>query len=473
MFRRGWLPVLFFACANDAPHHENDIVAQLDSEVVEGLGENTDAREDADIELGDDLSAVQETDVGEDSDTMADSVDTLGERVPRHLSGVIMREDRAVDVTRSTLLEVAIVPVVALEVAAWSDEVMVASAVTDAAGAFSMDVVLSREARLELRWQAFEDGLAVLDSEGVGLPPREGIPVRASRAWAWSATPVAGDDFGTITIDEAAGAGALAIFEHARAVRTRVEALFDVADGEADRLSSLAILWSPTRTPPCLSCYLPTGWGPTLWTTPTGEVVLDRAIFLSGAETAPHHFTPSLVLHELGHWVMDGYSRFPVVNGGHGWADRLAPPLAWSEGFATFFAQWFLSREALDSRFFTVQAGIEYWVDLEAVGLDADAATSLELSFPLPTEAGGPTQTINEAVVAAILWDLWDPANDDAVALGDEVVLAIAAMGDRGVAGPDLLDLLDAAACLQELAAFGDWSSALAGFPWDASPACP
>lgn len=471
MIRPLWLPILLAGCGDAAPRHEKDVIEWVDGDASESRAENTDVVDDSDAPMD------EGRDEGPDGDAAAEAVEDSAEVeadtvavVQRRVSGVITREDRAVNATRTALLEVTRVPVAAFEVGVWSGDALVASGVTDATGAFAIDVTLPPDAVAELRWQAVEDGLAILDSEAVGVPPREGIPVRASRAWTWRASlDTADDDVGTILIDEAAGAGAIALFAHARAVRERVEAMF-----EAERLTSLAILWSPTRTPPCLSCYLPTGWGPTLWQSPEGQVTFERAIFLSGAATAPHHFTPSLVLHELGHWVMDSYSRFPVVNGGHGWADRLAPPLAWSEGFATFFAQWFSSREALDSRFFTVQAGIEYWVDLEAVGLDGGAdATSLDVSFPLPTEGGGMTQTINEAVVAAVLWDLWDPANDDTVALGDDVVLAIAAMGDRGVSGPDLVDLLDAAACLEEVGAIGDWSSALAGFPWDASPACP
>ncbi len=460
MFHRAWLSLLLIACGDGASRHEADIINSTETDGAE----NTDASEESDMDSSDEVEADVAAEVAEDTDEAADvDVEVDVAPVVRRISATILREDRAVDAARAALLDVAVVPVAAIEVGVWADDELVATGVTDATGALAIDVTLRRDATVELRWQAVEDGLAVLDSDGVGVPPREGIPVRASRAWTWRAM-AATDSFGEITIDEAGGAGALAIFEHARAVRARVEALF-----EAERLTTLAILWSPTRTPPCLSCYLPTGWGPTLWAAPEGEVVFERAIFLSGAPMTPHHFTPSLVLHELGHWVMDSYSRFPVVNGGHGWADRLAPPLAWSEGFATFFAQWFLSPEAIDSRFFTVQAGTEYWVDLEAIGR-ADA-TSLDVSFPLPTEGGGMTQTINEAVVAAILWDLWDPANDDDVALGDEVLLAIAAMGERGVAGPDLVDLLDAAECLQE--DVGDWSSALAGFPWDASPDCP
>ena len=42
--------------------------------------------------------------------------------------------------------------------------------------------------------------------------------------------------------------------------------------------------------------------------------------------------------HEYGHFVMQKYSVSDSPGGGHSSNDRVAPALAWGEGWATFFA---------------------------------------------------------------------------------------------------------------------------------------
>jgi len=205
-----------------------------------------------------------------------------------------------------------------------------------------------------------------------------------------------------------------------------------------------------------------------------GEAItFDRALFLSGTASTPHHFTPSLIAHELGHYVMDTWSLLPDVGGPHGWDARVDPALAWSEGFATFFAQRALST-ALDptSRFFSIQSGVAYWVDLAAIGRPPKTDdTSLPLQIPGPDPAAGAAQRIGEAAVAAILWDLWS-ADPEA---GDEVIATTASLRvrtlDRGAPGPDLVDLLDALMCADPERA--DLAASLLGFPYDFAPLCP
>lgn len=408
--------------------------------------------------------------------------------------GRVVRDQRWVDAAMKRLGPVETVPVVDVRVTVGRRGVVMGEARTDADGRFRIPLRSALGPGLELTIVAAEHeavaggadaageglALAVFDSVGVEVPRSPAEVVTVSRPWAWVARPVAAEgdaiDFGQVYIDEAAGAGALALLEQIRALRARVGALFEPA-----RLTSLAVMWSPARVPECLSCYLPSGWGPVVWRTARGEVRFERAVFFSGAASAPHHFTPSLVAHELGHWVLDLVSRHPEVGGGHGWDELVAPPLAWSEGFATFFAQWSQSTaEAPVSRFFAIQSHVQYWVDLEGIGRGASADdSSAALVFPMPVADRGIAQPLNEAVVAAMLWDLWDGSGrveDEPVALGEAALEAVASERmrqlDRGAREPDLVDYLDALACeggLDGVAA----TPALLGFPWDAGPSCP
>lgn len=407
--------------------------------------------------------------------------------------GRVVRDQRRVDAAMKRLGPVETVPVVDVRVTVGRRGAVMGEARTDGDGRFRIPLRSGLGPGLELiivaaEHEAAAEGtdapgegltLAVFDSVGVGVPRNPGEVVTVSRPWAWVVTPVAAEgdaiDFGQVYIDEAAGAGALALFEQIRALRARVGALFEPA-----RLTSLAVMWSPARVPECLSCYLPSGWGPVVWGTARGEVRFERAVFFSGADSAPHHFTPSLIAHELGHWVLDLVSRHPEVGGGHGWDQLVAPPLAWAEGFATFFAQWSQSTaEAPVSRFFAIQSHVQYWVDLEGVGRGVSADdSSAGIVFPMPDAALGIAQPLNEAVVAAMLWDLWDGpgrVEDEPVALGDAALEAVAAdrmrQLDRGAREPDLVDYLDALACEGVIDGV-DPGPALLGFPWDAAPIC-
>jgi len=474
-----------------------------------------DAGIDSVVDVGDaqlDAANVHDTFATAESDSDDDSAGDVDVRVEDEAEGEldagvgcerlcargqVVRDHRRVDDSRTRLLPVEVVPVAGFAVSVHAGAAQVAAGRTDAEGRFELPLVEAPADDVALVFTTIEQlpdeaapRLAVLDSAGVAVPRDVGMPVVAQRAWAWVVAPVTNTartiDFGEVHVTEARGAGAIAIFETIERARAQAVATFAAASdvpqgGSADAPPTLAVLWNPGVNVSCIACYLPTGWGPISWHTSAGEVPFDRAMFLSGADSAPLHFTPSLVAHELGHWVMDTYSRFPEAFGSHGWGQLSPPSLAWSEGFATFFAQWSLSSPAhVDSRFFGKQSNVEFWVDLEAVGAgSAAAASSLPVVFQRPTAGGGLTQTLNEAVVAAMLWDLWDasadPLADEDVTLGDLVVTTIAQLveddADRGVAGPDLVDMLDALAC--RVMAPTAWSEALMGFPWDATAACP
>ncbi|MCC6625300.1 MAG: hypothetical protein IT385_28890 [Deltaproteobacteria bacterium] len=327
--------------------------------------------------------------------------------------------------------------------------------------------------------------ITVLDGLDTAFPTGPGQPLDSQRVWAWTFTSPSAD-LGDRTITAAQGSGALTLLADLEAAHARLVALA-AANGlidDATDLPNLAVLWHPSRTPPCLSCYFPAGWGPFRLVDAQGAVltVFDRGIFLSGANAAPHHWTPSLSGHELGHYALEVLSRLPSSSGAHSWNTRTRPSLAWSEGFATFFAQWSLSAVNPDSRFFTKQQNIEYWVDLERIGTSPSTDdTSLAITFPMPQSTQPMTQDMNEAVIAAILWDLLDPIDDvvdlDTLAHGDEALARVSlprlAVGDvdRGASGPDLVDYIDALVCFG--LTWAELQPEMMGFPWTGPAICP
>ncbi|MFO0749552.1 MAG: hypothetical protein U1F43_28360 [Myxococcota bacterium] len=430
----------------------------------------------------------------------ADATCDAGGQCAWVVRGRVLFERRRPNVELTALAAPEIVPLVDHDVAVRAGAVDLGMAATDASGAFALSLSLRPTAPLSAVVAAVSrpvpghalPALTLVDGQGVTFPSAatQHTPVDVHRVWAWTFDAPAPDalDLGDHTIMMADGSGALQILLDLEAARGRATSYFHAAGVIADpeAVTRLAVLWNPALTPPCLSCFFPGDWGPFRLVDGQGAVTttFDRAIWLSGtstgAQAAPFQWTPSLSGHELGHWVMDTFSRLPPVGGSHSWSSRAFAPLGWSEGFATFFAQWSQSGGAPQSRFFSMQQNTQYWVDLDKIGAAPTSDdTSLPFTFPLPIATGPLSQDINEGVVAAILWDLWDggDGDDDALTLGDDalgdIALARLATGaqDRGKAGPDLVDYVDALVC--DGADWATLAEVFDGFPWTGPPLCP
>ncbi len=337
---------------------------------------------------------------------------------------------------------------------------------------------------------------AVLVGEGATLPTSFTQGVELTRVWAWSFDADV-DSPADIVVGMAQGSGALAILETYR----RANAEVAVELGEPSL--TLAFVWYPGLSWSCLSCFLDGRYAKVSWVTTGDRVDFDRAIFISGSNNSPHHWTPSIIAHELGHWFLEVHSRPPLIGGTHSWDRRVDPVLGWSEGAASFIGQWSLRRfTSAPSRFFAVQQQVQYWVDLEAIGRSPTRDDSnLDFLVPLPRPNDPIEQQLSEAVVAAILWDLYDgdtTVDAESMALDADALLLLAAPRlasplppsntwlDRGANGPDLVDLLDALRCDEGLLAQHglDPSSSpstfiealrtvLLGYPYDDAPVCP
>lgn len=120
-----------------------------------------------------------------------------------------------------------------------------------------------------------------------------------------------------------------------------------------------------------------------------------------------------IILHELGHFVMDRISSDSSTGGRHPRGARIDPGLAWEEGRATWFALAVLRQPLYQDTI-----GVEPWGQMR---VDEDL------------ERGGDDEVAglgSETSVAAVLWDLSDggdstlpDADDDGVAIGPAAVL--------------------------------------------------
>lgn len=123
-------------------------------------------------------------------------------------------------------------------------------------------------------------------------------------------------------------------------------------------------------------------------------------------------FDDPVMLHELSHRVLSKFGRDDSPGGSHSGLDRVAPNLAWSEGFASYFA--------------LRMNGLPYYWDRMGESMATEWKIDELGSRPIGTADGTSKSNISEAVVRALLWDLQDevsPAENDNVEQQEDAVL--------------------------------------------------
>ncbi len=256
---------------------------------------------------------------------------------------------------------------------------VVGTALTDAEGRYTVDFVSDREVR----------AAAVAEVHAAGYVVR--VEDRHGDVWR-------GDDAALhVAATAAAGVSGVPLRAHApEPVRYR---------------------WRPgAAAEDCNTCFRP-GQRP----------VID----LSGKLSDPDEWDDAVVLHELGHYVAWLHSRDDSRGGRHRGGARVAPEVAWSEGWATFFASWAM--------------GGPIQLDRRASGVrvtDLDSALE-EAAFGVDGER------VSEALVAAVLWDLFDggPNDDDEAAVPEAALWSAFAELADGEPPTDLADFIDALTC--------------------------
>ena len=164
-----------------------------------------------------------------------------------------------------------------------------------------------------------------------------------------------------------------------------------------------------------------------------GTYYVPGEMYLLGEASDDDGFDDTVILHEAGHYIEDAYGRSDSPGGPHG-GEPVDARLAWSEGFATYFA--LAMRDA------------PVYMDSNAGGgWSYNADTSRTTANP-----NGPlTQKVSEDMVSEILWDMGDAgaSDDDTLAGAHDPVLEVqnyvktATLRNAGVGGMDLVDALD------------------------------
>ena len=282
-------------------------------------------------------------------------------------------------------------------------------------------------------------------------------------------------DAGALLVDAAHDSGVIHIFQWLDYTLFRVEGMPSLGRG----LMSLVAFWAKDNAYECGSCWVPPQLGlPTVTYDAANQLTdyFDSGLAVSGTDATPDHWSRSAINHELGHWTMHSYA---VAQGGCGGdlldeKSQMSPDIAFDEGFATFFGQANVSHDPSDNEPITFRKsqGTVFWADLGKL-------TSSLGKLPLPAPGGKLDQPLNPNVAAGMLWSLW--AGKNAIApqnLGDAPFFAALPTyrftnGDRGFAGTDLVDYLDALTCDKgaTLAQIGAVTKA-ADFPYDSLPTC-
>lgn len=168
--------------------------------------------------------------------------------------------------------------------------------------------------------------------------------------------------------------------------------IFDAAV-KSHQLQALIDLDVPPLLPPLTLYWQP---GSTLG---TYFITGANAIHLLGTTSDPDEFDDDIILHEIGHWVAENFSRDETPGGPHRITDQVDPRLAWSEGWAHYWSA--AVRRAFPGEYLTPSTQVDNF---------GGANSAFDIEGPsLPGKA---VMATNELAVAAVLWDLIDPANE-------------------------------------------------------------
>ncbi|MBI3813316.1 MAG: PPC domain-containing protein [Nitrospinae bacterium] len=127
-----------------------------------------------------------------------------------------------------------------------------------------------------------------------------------------------------------------------------------------------------------------------------------------GKATDSDSYDDMVILHEFGHWIANNFSKDNSPGGDHTVTGHYDIRLAWSEGWATFFA--------CSVRSYAGYSNPQYYVDTTGESGNGNLLFSYEIETPSYSSYAKGSD--NELAVASVLWDIFDDANDDNLSMG-------------------------------------------------------
>ncbi len=282
----------------------------------------------------------------------------------------------------------------------------------------------------------------------------------APRAWSWSwkTSEIVGEAM-DLHIAEREGSGVASVFDVARRTVVAARRAF------SDRPKRSLVVWmAPGVEWSCGACCT------SVAADVFGQWFEGQIAFPSGADET--QWSDSVVAHEVGHWVMNSYGVSPREGGAHSANMPLAPGLAWSEGYAT----WFGAVVRNDPVYLDRQGGTTFWLDIAARRF---ARGSTEITpWTRPDPRAGLLQGLSETEVSAILWAIDPTGSRDALHRAFVSPRMMERPFARGYISafngstPVLPDFLDALACAGTSAAVID-SATRGDYPYPSrAPDC-
>ena len=246
-----------------------------------------------------------------------------------------------------------------------------------------------------------------------------------------------------VLIHESDNAGALNILD-------RIELSYfwltaHLSTSYQSKVTPVVVRWTKGLDTPALprNPGAPPSSGPTL------SYYWQDTVYIGGLDIDASEYDDPVIAHEFYHHVTN-HLGLPTVGGKHYAEFRTNPQLAFSEGIATELGQQSLGYP-------------RYWDNyglwLAEVNLENRQNSDSTLGADYGTDGNNMRGNVNEYLVAAVLWDLMDPAGGKAEPTDrfDSTYaetfgslagyMPLTTRQDRGATGPDLVDLLDGWRC--------------------------
>ncbi|MCB9507570.1 MAG: hypothetical protein H6700_07195 [Myxococcales bacterium] len=295
---------------------------------------------------------------------------------------------------------------------------VIATTSTDDAGNFAADYVAEPGVAITVR------ALAAVTVDGLRVEVRDRS--RSSALYSISGRTVAGAAE-LVTLHGAAETSAGPALHIADVVGDAFRFTRRFSDASAP---TLRVSWQDGQPFSCGSCYS------------------NQTISLGGQVEDPDQYDDDIILHEVGHYLVQHFGADSSPGGSH--RDRLvSPQLAYGEGLAYFLSSAIREDPTMTDNF---EASARF-IDYEAVTLGGESIDDF-----FGTTNGRLNGDLREEVVAGVMWDVYDGPSAaepfDAISLGPDATMAIlfdyfhaGTAANVGPSGIDLSDFLNAVGC--------------------------